>query len=229
MRCLIVEDEPLAMERLKEYVQQLPLLQLAGAFDNATDALSFLLAHPVELIFLDISLGGVSGIELLETSAVHAQVIFTTAHPDFALKAFDLKVADYLLKPFTFARFVQAVERAQSRVPLADAASERGFIFVKTEFRLERLRLSDLLYIEGDGDYRQIYTVQKRLQTLETFGELEQRIPADVMCRVHKSYMVALDKIESIERDRITMRNKLIPISASYRDRLYALIGHGPR
>jgi two-component system, LytTR family, response regulator len=229
VRCLIVEDEPLALERLRDYVQQLPVLQLVGAFDNATDALSFLLAHPVDLVFLDINLGGMSGIELLETSAVRSQVILTTAHPDFALKAYDLKVADYLLKPFTFARFAQAVERARTRLPAAEGTADRGYVFIKTEFRLERLRLADVLYIEGDGDYRQIQTLHKRLMTLETFAELEQRLPPDIICRVHKSYMVALDKIESVERDRITIRQQLIPISASYRDRFYALIGHGAR
>ncbi|MEO7361868.1 MAG: response regulator, partial [Gemmatimonadaceae bacterium] len=112
MRCIIVEDEPLALERLREYVQQLPLLQLVASFDNASDALAYLLTNPVELLFLDINLGGLSGIDLLETSAVNAPVILTTAHADYALKAYDLKVADYLLKPFTFARFVQAVDRA---------------------------------------------------------------------------------------------------------------------
>jgi DNA-binding LytR/AlgR family response regulator len=227
MRCLIIEDEPLAAERLTDYIARLPLLQLVGTFDNATDAMSWLMGNPVDLVFLDISLGGMSGIELLETMTVNGQVILTTAHPEFALKGYDLKVADYLLKPITFPRFVQAVERAQSLRPAVDAPVERGLIFVRTEFRLEKVRLADVLYIEGDGDYRQIHTVQKRLATAETLTELEARLPVDRICRVHKSYMVALDKIDAVERDRISIRNKLIPVSATYRDRFYALIGHG--
>lgn len=228
MRCLIVEDEPLAMERLTDYVQRMPLLQLVGAFDSATDALAYLLTHPVDLVFLDISLGGMSGIDLLETSAVAAQVVLTTAHAEYALKGYDLKVTDYLLKPFTFTRFAQAVDRAHAQQGANEGAVERDFVFIKTELRLERVRLSDILYIEGDGDYRQLYTLQKRLTTSETLAELERRLPPTQVCRVHKSYMVALDKIETIERDRIVVRSKYIPISSSYRDRFYALIGRGP-
>jgi len=222
LRCIIAEDEPLALERLQGYARQLPLLQLLKTFDDAPSALSFLLENPVELLFLDINLGGMSGIELLETSAVSCQVILTTAHPEYAIKAYGLKVTDYLLKPFSFARFAQAVERAQERL----AKTERSYIFVKTELRLEKVLLSDILYIEGDGDYRRIHTLRKQIMTLQTFGELEQRIPNSVICRVHKSYAVAIDKIESIERDRIRIGQALIPISASYRDKLYSVIGY---
>lgn len=228
LRCIIVEDEPLAMERLTDYVQRLPLLQLVGAFENATDALAYLLTQPVELVFLDISLGGMSGIDLLETSAVSAQVILTTAHAEYALKGYDLKVTDYLLKPFTFTRFAQAVDRAQAQHVASESTAERDFVFIKTELRLERVRLSEVLYVEGDGDYRQVVTLHKRVSTSETLAELEKRLPPSQVCRVHKSYMVALDKIETIERDRIVVRGKYIPISASYRDRFYALIGRGP-
>lgn len=226
MRCIIVEDEPLAIERLKGYTQQLPLLEIVATFDNATDALSFLLTHSIDLLLLDISLGGMSGIELLETTRIPFQVILTTAHPDFALKAFDLKVTDYLLKPFSFARFVQAIERVQNRQSSREEFVDRPYIFVKTEFRLEKLRLSDVLFIEGDSDYRRIHTVNKRIMTLQTFGEFEQRIPSNLICRVHKSYMVCIDRIESIERDRIKIREFQIPISASYRDQFYRIIGH---
>lgn len=225
MRCLIVEDEPLALERLKGYVQQLPLLKCVASFDNAPDALSFLLTEQIDLVFLDINLGGMTGIELLETSTVKCQVILTTAHSEHALKGFELKVADYLLKPFTFPRFVQAVERAQSAVNSSPAGHDRNWFFLKTETRLERIRVSDLLYIEGDGDYRLVHTLTKRIHSLETFAELEKRIPSDKVCRVHKSFMVAIDKIETVERDRILIRDKYIPISATYRELFYALIG----
>lgn len=225
MRCIIVEDEPLAMERLKDYVQRLPLLQLVATFDNATEALSFLLVQPVDLALLDVSLGGMSGIELLETAAISGQVVLTTAHPDHALKAFDLKVADYLLKPFTFARFVQGIERAQSRHTSTTPPAEHSYIFVKVEFRLEKVRFADILYIAGDSDYRKIHTLTGQLSTLQTLREFEQLLPQNLVCRVHKSYMVSLDKIESIERDRIKIRNAMIPISATYRDRFYRSIG----
>lgn len=225
LRCIIVEDEPLALERLRGYVQQLSLLQLVAAFDNAGDALSFLMTNPIDLLFLDINLGGPTGIDLLETNTVTCPVILTTAHSEFALKAYDLKVADYLLKPFTFPRFVQAVERAVS-ADSRDTGTDRSYFFVKTEQRLERVRFAELLYIEGDGDYRQIQTLTRRISTLEKFSELEQRLTRDLVCRVHKSFMVALDKIETIERDRIRIRDKYIPVSGTYRDDFYARIGH---
>jgi two-component system LytT family response regulator len=223
VRCIIVEDEPLAVERLAGYVRQLPFLELAGTFESALDALAFLRSDPVDLVFLDIRLGGLSGIELLESAALHAQVVLTTAHQEHALRAYDLEVTDYLLKPFTFPRFVQAVDRVRSALPRREPPA-RKFLFVKTELRLERIALSQIVYIEGVDDFRRIHTTQKRILTPQTFADLERRIPRTLVCRVHRSYMVALDKIESIERDRITIGDVRIPISETYRDAFYALI-----
>jgi DNA-binding LytR/AlgR family response regulator len=229
VRTIVVEDEPLAVERLAGYVRQLPFMNLLATFDDALEALVFLQTNEVDLIFLDVHLGGVSGIELLQTATVTSQVILTTAHREYALQAYDLEVVDYLLKPFTFQRFVQAVDRARGNLARRAAPGEisaaRTFFFVKTEHRLEKVQLRDVLYIEGVRDYRRIHTVRKRIMTLQTFGELERTLAADVVCRVHKSYMVALDKIESVERDRITIGEKRIPISETYREKFYALIG----
>jgi two-component system LytT family response regulator len=224
LRCIIVEDEPLAQERLAGFVRKLASLELVGTFDDALAALAFVKSRKVDLMFLDITLGGISGIELLEASRFPARVILTTAHQEFALKAFDLQVADYLLKPFTFQRFVQAVDHAAADNARGEPPASRPFIFVKTEQRLERLPLGQILYIEGMRDYRQIRTVSKRIMTLQTFTELEQAIPRGIVCRVHKSYMVAIDRIESIEKDRIKIADALIPISETYRDAFYALI-----
>ena len=219
-RCLIVEDEPLAAERLAEYVGRLPLLELVGTVDSAEEAFARMKSTPVDLVFLDINLGGWSGMDLLETRSVSSRVVLTTAHPEFAARAYDLDVADYLVKPFTFERFVQAVDRARESSP----RESRDFIFVKTELRLERVALDEILFIEGQRDYRRIHTTRKRIMTLETFGELERRLPADVICRVHKSYMVRLDRIDSIEQGRIRIGELEIPISDTYRDRFFALI-----
>lgn len=232
VRCVVVEDEPLALERLCEYVRRLPQLELVGAFDNAVEAFAFLKTHAVDLAFLDVRLGGGwSGIEMLETRAVRSKVVLTTAHQEYAVKAFDLDVVDYLLKPITFERFVQAVERATAQPDGgAGAAGARDFIFVRTESRLEKVALNDVLIIEGQRDYRRIHTSTRRIMTLETFGELERRVAPDVVCRVHKSYMVAIDKIDSIEAGRIIIGGMTIPISDTYRERFFTLIGHsGPR
>ncbi len=228
MTCIIIEDEPLAMERAQNYVQKLPFLQLLSSFDNALDAMPFLKNNTVDLIFLDINLGAFSGIQLLESTTIKSQVILTTAYHEYALKGYDLKITDYLLKPYTFDRFVQAVDRAQTLaltlVHKPEPAKEKTFIFVKTEYRLEKIFLDDILYIEGKGSYRRIHTPTKRLMTLQTFIEFEQEIPAAILCRVHKSYMVAIAKIEAIERDRISIHNTMIPISETYKQAFFELI-----
>ena len=224
--CIIVEDEPLALERTKEYALRLPFLNLLATFDDALDALGFLKTNKVELIFLDINLGEVSGIQLLETSAVDSQVIITTAYQEYALKGFDLKVADYLLKPFTFERFVQAVDRVQTGLPERRALTPGGFIFVKVENRLERVTLREIIFIEGMRDYRKIHAAARRLLTPQTFAEFERQVPPNIICRVHKSYMVSLDKIDSVEKGRIRIRDKVIPISETYREQFFGLIKH---
>jgi DNA-binding LytR/AlgR family response regulator len=225
LRCLIIEDEPLAVERLVSFARQLSTLEVVATFSSGPEALDYLAGHPVEVIFLDVGLQGpLSGLELLETTRLQAQIILTTAHRDHALRAFDLRVTDYLLKPFSFPRFVQAVERVSSRRPLA---AEQPFFFVKSALRLERIAFAEVLYIEGRGDYRAILLPAREVLTLETFTELEQRLPPARLCRVHKSYMVALDKIDSVERDRITIGAKRVPISDGYRAAFYARIGQG--
>ena len=229
INCIIVEDEPLALERTKEYALRLPCLNLRATFDDALDALAFLKIDEVDLIFLDINLGEVSGIRLLETSAITGQVILTTAYQEYALKGFDLKVADYLLKPFTFERFVQAVERARGNLPKKQAVTPNSLIFVKVENRLEKVSLREILFIEGMRDYRKIHAAGRRLLTLQTFAEFERQIPPDIICRVHKSYMVSLDKIDSIEKGRIKIKDRVIPISETYREQFFSLINHSTK
>ena len=229
INCIIIEDEPLALERTKDYVQKLPFLNLCATFDNALDALAFLQTNKIELIFLDINLGEFSGIQLLETLAISAQVIITTAYQEYALKGFDLKVTDYLLKPFTFERFIQAVTRVQGNLPKKQVVPPKHFIFVKTENRLEKINLRDIIFIEGMRDYRRIHTLTKRLMTLQTFTEFERQISPNIICRVHKSYMVAIDKIDSIEKDRLKIKDQIIPISETYKQKFFALINHSTK
>jgi two-component system, LytTR family, response regulator len=219
--CIIVEDEPLALERTREYALRLPFLSLLATFDNALDALTFLQSNRVDLIFLDINLGEVSGIQLLETSAIDSQVILTTAYQEYAVKGFDLKVADYLLKPFTFQRFVQAVDRAQGTLTRRPAVAPNSLIFVKVESRLEKVTLREIIFIEGMRDYRKIHAAGRRLLTPQTFAEFERLIPPNIICRVHKSYMVSIDKIDSVERGRIRIKDRVIPISETYKEQFF--------
>lgn len=228
--CIIVEDEPLARERTTGYIARLPFLQLETVFDNATDALIYLKTHPIDLVFLDIRMGELSGIRMLEVGGLTSQIIIITAYDEYAVKGYELRVTDYLLKPYTFERFLQAVEKVRDNLtrqtPGQTPLPERKFIFIRTEHRLEKLVLDEVLYIEGMRDYRRIITTTGRtIMTLQTFGELEKEI-APGICRVHKSFMVALDKIVSIERDQIRIKDKMIPISETYKKAFYERINH---
>ncbi|MFZ1632689.1 MAG: LytTR family DNA-binding domain-containing protein [Chitinophagales bacterium] len=224
MHCIIVEDEPLALERTKGYVEKLPFLNLEATFDNGVDALLYLKTNKVDLLFLDINLGELSGIQMLEAAKPECAVIITTAYHEYALKGYELNVTDYLLKPFTFERFFQAVEKAQLFTTKIESGDIK-YVFIKTEYRLEKIMLQDILYIEGMRDYRRIFLKDKNIMTLQTFKELEEMIPANIVCRVHKSYMIGIDKIESIEKERIKIGNIRIPVSETYKKTFMHLIG----
>ncbi|HZV69206.1 MAG TPA: LytTR family DNA-binding domain-containing protein [Saprospiraceae bacterium] len=222
--CIIIEDEPLALEKTKDFVNKVPFLHLSETFDNALTGLAYLNNNKVDILFLDINMDELSGIELLESSKINSQVIITTAYQEYALKGYELQITDYLLKPFTFNRFLQAVNKAQDNITHRTADSAPDFIFVKTENRLEKIMINEIMYIEGMRDYRRIHTINKKVMTLQNFSEFEKLIPPNVVCRVHKSYMVALHKIESIERNRIKIADQLIPISDTYKDVFFQLI-----
>lgn len=225
LSCIIIEDEPLALEKTRDFVNKVPFLHLSETFDNALTGLAYLKKHKVDILFLDINMDELTGIELLESSKINSQVILTTAYQEYALKGYELQITDYLLKPFTFNRFLQAVNKAQDSLAAhrtADAPPE--FIFVKTENRLEKIMLNEIIYIEGMRDYRRIHTINKKIMTLQNFSEFEKLIPSSIVCRVHKSYMVALAKIESVERGRIKIGDQLIPISDTYKDEFFELI-----
>jgi len=228
--CIIIEDEPLALQRTKGFVDKIPFLNLIGTFEDSLSGLAFLQSNKVDLLFLDINMDELSGIELLESSKIACQVIITTAYQEYALKGYELNVTDYLLKPFTFDRFLKAVNKAQENLkqiaPTVPANSSAAFIFVKTENRLEKINIGDILYIEGMRDYRRIHTVEKRIMTLQNFSELEQILPPNLVCRVHKSFMVGINKIESIERSRIKIADQLIPISETYKEQFFQIINN---
>jgi two-component system LytT family response regulator len=247
---IVVEDEPLAQERIRGYMAKLPFLRLLGVFDNGVDALVFLQTARVDLIFLDINLGDFSGIQLLESMKIGSQVVISSAYDEYALKGFELNVTDYLLKPYTFDRWVQAVDRVRgnlerggglgvgmaapaggSGVSLArqvgglEGGADRRWLFVRAEHRLEKLFFDELLYIEGRRDYRRIQAMGRSIMTLSTFVDLEQAIPAGVAVRVHKSYMVALSKIDTVEKDVVRIGEVTIPVSDTYRKAFLQAIG----
>lgn len=225
--CIIVEDEPLAMERIKNYVGKLPYLNLLASFDNGLEAMLFLQTNKVDLLFLDINIGEISGIRLLETIGRKFEVIMITAYDEYAIKGYDLNVTDYLLKPFTLERFMQAVEKVRNNLQKQESIPEKKLIFIKTEYRLEKVLLDEILYIEGMRDYRKLHLQDRRLMTLQTFRELEQEIPPAIICRVHKSYMVSISKIDIIDKEGIRIGNTVIPISDGYRKSFYQVLNSG--
>ncbi|GLR18019.1 LytR/AlgR family response regulator transcription factor [Portibacter lacus] len=222
--CIIIEDEPLALERTKNFVEKVPTLELLGCFEDAISGLNFLTGNQVDILFLDINMDELTGIELLESYQVSSEIIITTAYQQYALKGYELNVTDYLLKPFTFPRFLQAVHKAQGNLKLKSSQSESDFIFIKTEHKLVKILFDEILYIEGMRDYRRIFVGDKSIMTLEKFTDLEVIIPNDKVCRVHKSYMVSLSKIDHIERNRIRIGTKIIPISTTYKSSFFKLI-----
>lgn len=217
IKCIIIEDEPLALKRLKNYVEMVTYLELVAFFDNGIEAVSFLKTSQVDLIFLDIQMDGFTGIQVLESLNHRPEVIITTAFDKYALKGFELNVTDYLLKPFTFERFAQSTGRVFDKLHTTTKSEARTFMFIKTEHRLEKVQFDQLLFIEGMRDYRRLHTAEKRIMTLQTFKDFEQELPSSKFCRVHKSFIVALDKIESIERDRIKLGGEYIPVSETYK------------
>ena len=221
--CIAVDDEPLALDKIASFIGQLPFLNLKGIFDNPIDALAFLSDNNVDLLFLDIQMERLTGLDLLAALPERPQVILTTAYSEYALKGYEFEVTDYLLKPYSFERFVQAVNKAVKRISVKDIVPD--FIFVKTDYRLVKIMLSDILYIEGMRDYRCIHTSNGKIMTQQTFGSFEELLPSSQFVRIHKSYMVALSKIESVEKHRVKIGKELLPVSESYRERFYAIIG----
>lgn len=224
INCIAIEDEPLALKKIKEFIELVDYLNLLEGFNNAVDAIGFLKKTPVDLIFLDIRMKKLSGIEFLESLQIKPKIIITSAYDEYALKGYELDVADYLLKPFTFERFLKSVDKVYNQLSVLVSDSSNNYIFVKTEYRIEKIEIKDILYIQGMKDYLQIHTTDRKIMTLQTFKNLLEILPHVDFQRVHNSYIVSISKIENIERNRIRIGKDLIPISDSYKDKFYGIL-----
>lgn len=227
--CIAIDDEPLALVKIEGFIAKVPELKLIKTFESAIDAIGWLKENKIDLVFLDIQMANLTGIEFLETNILQAKVIITSAYEEYAIKGYEFNVADYLLKPYSFKRFVMAVSKVIDSQPASPSEqsitnANDKFIFVKTEYRLERVDLNRILYIEGMKDYLRVVCTDKKLMTLQSFGQLENLLPPKRFCRIHKSYIVAIDKIESIERSVIKIGDQRIPISDSYRENFFSLL-----
>lgn len=219
INCIVIEDEPLALKKIAEYIGQVAYLRLICCFDNAIDAIGFLKSEKVDLIFLDIRMKRLSGIQFLEALSHKPKIVITSAYDEYALRGYELDVTDYLLKPFSLERFLKSVDKVYNLLEVEQAinCNTYDYIFVKTEYRIERVMLDQILYIRGMKDYLQIYTTGKKLMTLQSFKNILQTLPANEFIRVHNSYIVAISKIDSIERQRIRIGEELIPLSDNYK------------
>jgi DNA-binding LytR/AlgR family response regulator len=227
--CIAIDDEPLALSKLEGFISKVPELNLIRTFDNAIEAIGWLRKNKTELIFLDIQMEQLTGIQFIEASGTTSRIIITSAYDQYAIKGFELNVTDYLLKPFSFQRFIQAVNKVMEyysqKSEIKNSITENdSYIFVKTEYRLERIDLSEILYIQGMKDYLRIVCTDKKIMTLQSFTKLEESLPLKNFCRVHKSFIVALDKIKSIERGVIKIADKRIPVSNTYKEKFFSRI-----
>lgn len=225
MTCLAVDDEPLALDLLEDNIKKIPFLKLVKRCNNAIEANQFLQTQSVDLVFLDIQMPGLTGIQFLQgLSQTPPLVILVTAYEQYAIEGFNLDVVDYLLKPVSFERFLKAVNKAQdkSKTKTQLPASTSSYMFVNSEYNLVRIDFNELVYIEGLKDYVKIFltSATRPVITRMSMKSLEEKLPGDQFVRVHKSYIVSLKKIESIRKGRITMLKTQIPISEHYKENL---------
>ncbi|OFY64476.1 MAG: DNA-binding response regulator [Bacteroidetes bacterium RBG_13_42_15] len=223
---IAIDDEPLALQLITGYIEKTPGLKLAGKFDNPLDAMDFIARENVDLIFIDIQMPDLSGLEFTRSMTKGPKVIFTTAYAKYALDGFKLDVVDYLLKPFSFEEFLKAVQKVQRLIKLekgipdqVDANNE--FLFLKSDYKIKRINFNDILYIEGLKDYVKIYTQNsiKPVMSLTTMKLLESKLPESRFMRVHRSFIVNLEKIDTIERSRIVFGKTYIPVTDQYKDK----------
>ncbi|AKD04438.1 response regulator transcription factor [Pontibacter korlensis] len=230
IRCLAVDDEPLALDIIESYVSKLPFLKLVKTCSSATEAMQVLQEEQIDLMFLDIEMPELTGIQFLNILKHQPLIIFTTAYPDYALEGFNQDAVDYLLKPIPFDRFLKAVTKAQERLqrpngkateapaPQPAPVAEHDFMFVKADYKTIRVDFRDILWIEGLKDYIIIQTKEQKIITLLSMNKMMEKLPDTKFLRVHRSFIVSLQKIDSIEKSRIRIGTKEIPIGEVYKE-----------
>jgi DNA-binding LytR/AlgR family response regulator len=234
-RVIIVDDEPLALDVMETYVEKLPSLELVARCENAVQAFDVLSREEVDIMFLDIQMPQLTGIDFLKSLSNPPLVIFTTAYPNYAIEGYELNVIDYLLKPISFERFMKSVNKALSQLELqndtgipANTAEnqneEANFIFVKADKKLIKINYADIIYIEGLKDYVIIKMATSRVITLQTMKSLEEKLPSAIFKRIHRSYIVNLDKIDAVIGNMVEVDKKHLPIGKNYREELLDIV-----
>jgi DNA-binding LytR/AlgR family response regulator len=227
LSCIIVDDEPIARKILHEFVEQIPFLDLQGKFENAEKAAVFLGRNTIDIILLDIEMPEVSGLQLLQKMHIESLVIVTTAFPKYALEGYEMDVIDYLLKPFAFSRFLKAVQKAKDYYQIKHAAvatQQSSYIFIKSDKRIEKIELSEIIYAESVGNYVSIHTENKKMLAYLTMKSLESQLPIDDFIKIHQSYIVNCSKIQAIEGNEIKTTAQSLPISRNFRDSVMKIV-----
>jgi two-component system, LytTR family, response regulator LytT len=223
---IAIDDEPLALQLIVDYIQKTPDLKLAGQFENPLEAAQYISKNHIDIVFTDIQMPGLNGIEFTRSMVNGPVVIFTTAFNKYAIEGFKLDIADYLLKPFTYEEFLTSVHKAERMIrsimkPADEVISNNEFLFLKSDYKIKRINFQYILYIEGLKEYVKVYTLHSDtpILSLSSLKMLEIKLPADKFMRVHRSFIVNLEKIDTIERSRIVFGKKYIPVGDQYKDR----------
>lgn len=229
--CYIIDDEPLAQDILEEYIAKVPFLEWKGTFMSPLEATSQIKEDTPDLLFLDINMPDLDGLSFIPMLNPKPMIILTTAYDQYAIKAFELEAKDYLLKPFSFERFYKSVlrlynEQSSKQLPekkemMVNAPEGSEYIFLKVGHKIQKLAVQEIIYIEGMKDYLRIHTAREKIMTLLNFAKLEELLPATNFVRVHRSFMVAIDKIDHVEKKRIKILDQFIPISDTYADNFF--------
>lgn len=235
INCIAVDDEPLALRLISAFVERTPFLALQGAYISATEALAAV-NKDTGVVFLDISMPELTGLELARMLPPHVKVVFTTAYAEYAVESYSVHAADYLLKPLSYPRFLETATRLRDLLCAAVPAEKSGevvhavdtadYIFVKCDYRLVRIDLCDILYLKGQKDYVGVYLRGRKTPVIvtSTMKAMEEKLPVSRFCRVHKSYIVAMNAVEAVERSRIIIDGEVIPVSDAYRIRFFSLL-----
>ena len=224
MKAIAVDDEPLALEVVKSHASKVPYLELSAVFTDAFKALEYLQQQKVDLIFLDIKMPDISGIDLFSSLSKKPLVIFTTAYSEHAVTSFELDAVDYLLKPFSLTRFIKSCNKANELFAFRTPTEPSDFIFVKDGYDQLKINYEEILFLEAAGNYVTFILKEKKILTRSTFQEALNLLPGDKFVRVHRSYVVAVSKIDKIERHQVTIRKNTVPVSGAYREDLNAAL-----
>jgi Response regulator of the LytR/AlgR family len=230
VNCLIIDDEPWALDLMEDFISKVPYLHLAGRCEGPVSAFPYFEKDDIDLLFLDIRMPDLSGTQFLKTLNKKPAVIFVTAHNEFAVEGFELDAIDYLLKPVSFDRFMAAVNKAYEYISIRKAKNQLrkdDFLFIKTSHKIQKIFYSDILYMEGLKDYTKIHLAdsKKPFVTLQSLKYFESRLPRDEFIRIHRSYIISLRRVDTVSRKAVLLGDTELPCSEHYRDLLYNIIG----